>query len=466
MAIPHLGSVPKRLKRRIPPPRTGQPIYLWLSALAFIISIIKAPTFPTSDPALFEYFGKGMLHGQRLYVDLVDNKLPSIYVVNMLWQILFGSNYALHMLAEAAVNGGSIIFFALMLRKAGVTSWALGAFLFAAFFTIPFPQFNFTQHYAVFFIILGYYLSFSGRYFWGGLAIAVASSFWIPGVLTCIPVLLREITTRQRLAFAGGLIALYAVGAVVALRFVGVQMVGRLAQMWPNYIFSHMDNAGQVQFTVFKLALIPGLATLLAILFLVLRRPITDPARFALVWFACALLGAFIPPSLYEHYFLSIVPALSMAIAAFGITKRDVVRRPALAVVAAILLAVTIRQTIVVAVDYQRYTSYVRDFGSWMNAALGDGAPIYTPEYVYEVQLASNGLLPGPYADPTTWIRKPQAFVFGPYFWPDAAKEHRPILAKNGNVTTLYVPVCPGLTGKLAVYVLREKAPSFSCRTK
>src|ERR1700732_1363717 len=135
----------------------GDWLYVAASALAVAGSILKAPFFPSDDPALFEYYGWAMLHGQRLYADLLDVKPPSIYVVNELWQWLFGENYALHTYAEAAVAAATIALFALLLRRWKIRACALGTFLFAVFFTLPLREFDFAEQYAVFFIVLGLY---------------------------------------------------------------------------------------------------------------------------------------------------------------------------------------------------------------------------------------------------------------------------------------------------------------------
>jgi hypothetical protein len=297
-------------------------VYVALSALAVVVSVLKAPVFPINDPALFEYFGWAMLHGQRLYADLLDVKPPSIFVVNALWQTLFGDNYALHTYAEAAVIAASIALFALFLRRRQIPAWALGTFLFAVFFSIPFPQFNYTQHYAIFFIVLGLYLSARGWNLFAGGALALASTFWPPAALTCIPILLEPSGRRERILLLGGFLGtagLYALAMVAAF---GPHIFDYFLTVWTNYAGrAPQITISQLEVTLFDSALGPGIGVLLLLLLLAVRRPVSAASRFALIWSACALAGTAIPPRFSEHYFLPSVPALAMAIAAFGLSK-------------------------------------------------------------------------------------------------------------------------------------------------
>src|ERR1700724_2343161 len=124
------ATVPSKLSR-------NDWIYLGLSALAVVFSVLKMPVFPVNDPALFEYFGREMLHGQRLYADLLDVKPPSIFIVNELWQRRFSDDYALQTSAEAAVTIAAIALPPLLLRRWKIEAWPHGTFLFALSFSLP-----------------------------------------------------------------------------------------------------------------------------------------------------------------------------------------------------------------------------------------------------------------------------------------------------------------------------------------
>src|ERR1700680_45271 len=98
----------------------GESVFLVFAFLAVGGSVLKPPSFPINAPALFEYFGRSILRGEHLYgASLNDNKLPSIYLVNVVWQFFLDSNYFLHKCAAAAVNLASIALFASVLKRFG-----------------------------------------------------------------------------------------------------------------------------------------------------------------------------------------------------------------------------------------------------------------------------------------------------------------------------------------------------------
>jgi hypothetical protein len=450
-------------------------VYLGLSALAVVIPVFKAPFFPINDPAFFEYFGRAMLHGQRLYVDLIDSKLPSIFVVNALWQALFGDNYALHTYAEAALNAASIALFAILLRRRQIPAWALGTFLFAVFFSIPFPQFNYTQHYAIFFIVLGLYLSARGWNLFAGGALALASTFWPPAALTCIPILLEPSGRRERILLLGGFLGtagLYALAMVAAF---GPHIFDYFLTVWTNYAGrAPQITISQLEVTLFDSALGPGIGVLLLLLLLAVRRPVSAASRFALIWSACALAGTAIPPRFSEHYFLPSVPALAMAIAAFGLSKKHVLRRPFLAVGAAALSLFMFERSATLARGFSERANEVVVVGGWIRSNIGAGGTVYPDEFAPELELAASARRPPTEAGLQDILRKrfawkipPQVIVFGPYTIPDSVRQGHSVTVTSGPTTRpfKYVPVCLGLTGPYAVYVLPRSAKAFRCST-
>jgi hypothetical protein len=446
----------------------GEVVYLVLAFLTVVASVLKAPSFPINDPALFEYFGRSMLRGLHLYGgSLNDNKLPSIYLVNALWQLLFGTNYVLHTCAAAAVNLASIALFASALRKIGVRAWALGTFLFAAFFSLPFPQFDYAQHYAVFFIILGIWLGTYGRFAFAGVAIALATTFWLPAALTCVPMLLQPLERNQRTALLRGFLG---TGAVLVLG-VGLLLGGRILfgflLAWTSYARGINVPLARLGDTLFDSALGSTIIAMLALLLIVLRRPTTRASRFALIWSGCMLLGFAIPPRFSEHYLLPLTPALAMAIASYGVSFKDALRRPIVALAALALLAFAAWLTIREARYIDTYAAYSQRMGHWIGAHAGSGAVIYTFEFVPEVLLAADGIGPGRSdltAGPFGWDRMPDVLVFGPHQAPDLARRHFDITAQRDARTIVYVPVCPGRTGDLIIYVVASKAGAFVCR--
>jgi len=442
---------------------------LILSGVAVIVSVLKAPRFPINDPALFEYFGRSILHGEQLYgATLSDIKLPSIYLVNVLWQFLFGSNYFLHTCAAALVNLASIALFALTLRKFGVRAWALGTFLFAAFFTLPFPQFDYAQHYAAFFIVLGVWLAASERFVLAGLSLAVATTFWLPAALTCIPLLLQPLRRQQRVALVAGLFGVTAVLVLATLVAFGRSIVGFIF-VWMSYLHAIDVPVARLRETLLDSALGSSILAMLAMLAVVVRRPATRAERFALIWSGCMLAGFAIPPRFSEHYLLPAVPALAMAIAAYDPSLIAARRRALVALVALGLLVFAARNSIRHGQHVDAYAAYAQRIGHWIGANLGVGAVIYTFEFVPEVLLAADGVSPGrTYEQDGNFAREriPDVLVFGPYNPPDVARRHLDITARRQSVTVTYVPVCAGRTGELIVYVVSSKAGVFACRPK
>jgi hypothetical protein len=440
-----------------------RPLYLALSGLAVVTAVLKAPTQPINDSALFEYFGRAMLHGERLYVDLHDNKLPGVYLINEFWNALFGSNYFLHTCAEGALAAATIFLFLLTLRGFGIEAWALGTFLFAAFFCLPYPQFNFTQHYAVFFIVLGLYLGTRRADVWAGIAIAVATTFWLPAILTCIPILTQRIDKRRRGLFAAGAFGLLLLGAAGALVLSSRSLAGLVAFHWSRYIgYSVRDNVLNFGFVVSHSAMIPSIVVLVTLLLIVVRRPLGEASRFALSWSACALAGSFIPPNFSEHYYLPAVPALAMAIASFGLKKTDFVRRPIVAAIAALALVVAVRQTVINAINVRDDAAYVTTLGNRIRDALGSGADVYTREYFPDIQLASDARNIGSLWLPGQPI--PDVIVAGPRSLQEMVETRRPVRWIFGDASLIYDPACGNDTDSLiALYVIRAKASKFHC---
>jgi hypothetical protein len=259
-------------------PSRGDWTYLASSALALVVSVLKAPTFPINDPALFEYFGWAMLHGRRLYTDLLDVKPPSIFLVNALWQLLLGENYALHVYAEAGLSAGAILLFALLLRRWKIGAWALGTFVFAASFSLPFPEFNYTQHYAIFFIVLALYLSACGHNFWAGAALALATTFWLPACFTSLAILFQPIARRERWLVTGGFVATLLLYLAASFVFFGPQLFGDFVRIWSVRVQNHPFNARDVRQILTYSALVRTIGVLVLVLLVTVRRPIPPAA--------------------------------------------------------------------------------------------------------------------------------------------------------------------------------------------
>jgi hypothetical protein len=157
-------------------------VWLLLTGLVVAGGLLKTPQFPTNDPALFEYYGQQLLRGQRLYVDLWDNKLPSIYLINEFWQWLFGAQYRWHIVVEMLMNAGSVTLFLALLRRHKLSTWPWATCCFAAILVLP-PAagYDYTEFYALP-LILGALLAVDVPLL-AGACIALAATFWLPSLL-------------------------------------------------------------------------------------------------------------------------------------------------------------------------------------------------------------------------------------------------------------------------------------------
>jgi hypothetical protein len=458
-----------------PPPATplpkATPLYLGLTALALVVSVLKTPRFPVSDPALFEYFGRALLHGGKLYAgDLVDNKLPSIYLVNELWQALFGSNYVLHAWAEGAVNLGAIALFAVALRKAGVATWPFGTLLFAAFFCLPYPYFDTVYHYGVFFIVLGVCLAFCDRNVLAGASIAVATTFCFPAALTCVPILALR-PRERRLPFLLGFAGFFVVGAAAMLLAFGPHVFTSLANQWRTYVvrtdWSDMLQHGSV---LFASGMGAGILAMLALLLLVARRPIGDASRFALIWSACAFFGFVISPQFVtDRFLLPSTPALAMAIASFSPSRRDMMRRPLVALVVLALLMLTSINTVRDADKTRHYANYAQAFGNWIRASAGSGRRMFVRDWAPEIALASDAVMLRRYDDAGHLVVQPTAelLVFGPFEIPQAVREGADLVITSDGKRVVFRRVCPDVAAHPAfciIYARFEIINKFSCK--
>lgn len=447
------------------------PVYLGLAALTLVISVLKAPRFPVSDPALFEYFGRALLHGGQLYSgDLVDNKLPSIYIVNELWQALFGSNYSLHAWAEGAVNLGAVALFAAALRKAGIAQWSLGTFLFAAFYCLPFPYFDTVYHYGVFFIVLGICLAFYDRNLLAGASIAIATTFCFPAALTCLPILAlrpRERPLPLLLGFAG----VFVVGAAAMLLAFGSHAFATLANQWRTYaVETDWSDMLQHASVLFASGMGAGILAMLALLLLVVRRSVGDASRFALIWSACAFFGFVISPQFVTDRFL--VPstsALAMAIASFGPSRNDLMRRPIVALTALAFLVLTAVNTVRDGDKTRHYAAYAQAFGGWIRASAGSGRRMFVRDWAPEIALASDAVMLRRYDDAGNLVVQPAAelLVFGPFEIPQAVREGADLVITSGRTRVVFRRVCPSVAVHQAfciIYSRLEVVDRFSCR--
>lgn len=459
--------------------------------LVAVGAVLRAPSYPINDPAIFEYYGREIIRGHHLYGDITDVKLPSIYIVNALWQLLFGAHYLVHTVVEVLIDLVTIALFALLLRAYEVRSWQWGTALFAIAFSLIFPQFDYPQHYAVLLILIAYYVGLSGFYVEAAIALALAVTFWTSAVLLGIPLIAAGMTREQLRSFV---LAGAGTGVAYYLAFVpafGLDWILKPLAMWPANFANNgvMYNLLQLRVTVLGSALGPAIGALLCLLFATLRRPEDRAQRFALWWSACALAGTALPPRFTEHFFLPSVPALSMAVAAYGLPSRGALRRPLALLLAAGCAFFAIRSDIVISRSNQLYAVYIQNAGRWITDNVGRGRVIWSEEYIPELDLAADAILPDPYALVTNyqdlaqgilrergheipvrivraiWDRWPDLLVFGPISRPDDSVQSLLLVTPDARLRATYALVCGRnlFLSHMAFYAPPELARRFTC---
>jgi hypothetical protein len=308
-----------------------------------IVSAVRCYHYPAFAQAFFEYAGREIVAGKLLYRDIWDNKLPSIFYIDALWQLLLGANYVAHTIAELTVELTTIAAFAVFTRREGIRSWPAATLGFALLASIPsLRAFGHTEPYALLFIMLALVAIQRPAAITAGVLLAIATTFWIPAGLMLLPILLarRNEGSRGRFAFAfSAALSVYAAWSVVIF---GGSAIGALLSDMRSYEALRLNPHGSLPMTLRDQAWNTiertFLTVPLVILAALLRRPASEPERFALLWLGSALAGAALNLNFFDHYFLPSCAALAFATAAFGEGQRPApLRRVAIVLVIAIL---------------------------------------------------------------------------------------------------------------------------------
>jgi hypothetical protein len=433
--------------------------------LAVLIPFAAAPWKvepPFSDDALFEYYGRAIAHGSRLYVDLWDNKLPGVYLINAALQAPFDGRYAAHALVQATFDAASVLLFAFILRRNGLALWAPAAVAFSVFVSVLPPSFNTVENFALPFQLLAVALWSDGRRVAAGAALAIAATFWIPGAVLLVALLAAERGTKPRVLVAAGFAGTLIVYAAAILAWFGVREIADLIRSWGPYAAS---NAGGRTHAGGRLGAVAaayhglvgsGLGILLAVLAAVARKPTTPVQRFALVWLACALVAATAPGSFYSHYFIPAIPPCILAIAAFGVERRVTVQRAAFGVVA-LFFAVRTAGSAVLDTSLTRVDAHEQAaIGERVRAITGPHAVVRIDDYAPAIYLAADAVGEDPASLAPRGLH-PSA--------PSPAT--RPVLLVHSAAAPFPVPrgaVECGRFGAWSLYVLSEAAAGVRAR--
>lgn len=109
-----------------------------LALLAALVLFLRLPALPQSvidwDESIYLLVARGLLHGSAPYTAIWDNKPPGLYVLFALAQVLFGQTVlAIRLLAVAAVTATSFLLW--LYGRIVLGGWAIGA-LAALFYAI------------------------------------------------------------------------------------------------------------------------------------------------------------------------------------------------------------------------------------------------------------------------------------------------------------------------------------------
>ncbi len=442
-------------------------IFALALAVPFGAAFLKGE-IPTSDAALFEYYGRAIDHGSRLYLDVWDNKLPSIYLANAVLQALFGSYYRVHVLAEAAVAASSIALFARLLVRSRVAAWAPASLALALLLSVLPLQLDSVENFALPLILIAYLLALEAA--WGtlaaGIAIALATTFWLPSLLLLVPLLDRERSVRGRvtLILAAACTLIVYVGAMLAV--FGLPAIAELARSWVAY--ANMSFGGRaraegrfgVLAPIFAGLVRSGAGLMLAAVAAVVRRPRDQRERFALVWTGCALFGALALGNFYEHYFIPLLPASIYALAVFGTAHGVRVQRVAFGAVALFFVWRTVTFD-VGAIPASRADAHEKRLAAaHVRAIAGNGAVIDVDPYEPTIYLNAGAvgqdrfsLVPAPIRPPAP--RPPATAVVLARFDADAERAFDPRL-----------PTCARVGANWRIQLLPGAPPVVAARCR
>lgn len=316
------------VKSRAPAPLTLAYIAVILAGAA--AGAVLQGAYPTADNALFEYCGRAIARGYVLYRDVWDNKLPGVYYVNALWQLLFGDRYKLHAIAEVLValaSAGLLIF---VMRAFGVGFGAPAAAVLTAFLCIVFPL-NTTEAYALPLLLAAILAAYGNSAILSGTFAGVAALFWLPSLLILWPLApLLHGRWLPRVALMNAIAIGVPLAAVVLVA--GPAHFAALVQTWLPYALARPETrvhhhiaflnrfaaAWQILENFWGGAVAAGVAPLGVLLLAIFRKPETQAQRFGLFWTAAMLVAVLAGARFYSHYFIACFTAMIFTICAYA----------------------------------------------------------------------------------------------------------------------------------------------------
>ena len=444
---------------------------LWLAASVplLVYAALKAIPYPTGDSGYFEFIGRQLHDGARLYRDVWDNKLPSIYLTDELWQTLLGERYRLHVAVEIAIQVLSAGLFAVVLRRIGARFWAAATFAFVAL-VIALPHtYNATEQYALPLSLLTVLALLYERPILCGPAVVACASYWIPGSLMIVPAVVWWRSDRHRLTrFIAATGATTIVAVALAFAMLGAASLRTLVTSWVLYVGEPTaSGAGKGAFLKAAfLALRKGVYTSGVGIFLPLylvrvRPPRTREQALVLSWSLATLAATMTSTRFFAHYFFLAIPALIAAVAVFP--PRPVRWLNAAALLACAYFAIRSSGVMIKEASYERaQAARTIQAGTAIQQAIGKGAVV---EAVDEpgVMLAAHARPSTPYAMAILWNQRfveretAQIHARKPQVW--LAAEHDSMVPPNSD------RLCEVRIDRWRLFLRPDVAPRFRHRT-
>jgi hypothetical protein len=439
-----------------------------LVLIAIVGGVLLQGRYPVFDNAMFEYVGRAIAHGRRLYLDVWDNKLPGVYYINAAWQVLFGQNYELHAVAEASIAFASGTLLALVLRSFGLRRWLPASTVLLLLLCLVF-QFNTTEAYALPLLlaaILG--ARRRGLSLLSGALVGIAALFWLPSLLMLVPL---SVLLPKKSWLMLGLSALAVLLAVFAALASMLHSTGLLALIhsWFVYvstppvpeehhqllILNDLKIAWSALANLWEGSLQSGAALFIAVLAVVVRRPSTQAQRFGLAWTAAMLAGTFAGVRFWAHYFLPSLAAMLFTTTAYGPRRLSRFLYVPVLVICSFIAVRSLQEMYGVwAITLERSALTAR-IGNAMESAVAKKLTLEVDSYRPELYLALDPRLRSPYEIAE---RPNDAFLRNKAFRPQSAD----ITIRSTKESNSGVRICPRTGVPLRIFASARIASRFA----
>jgi hypothetical protein len=428
---------------------------------AAVAGVLLHAVYPVSDDAAFEYIGRALDRGEHFYRDVWDNKLPGVYLVDALWQGLFGESYLWHRAAEGAVALATAGLLAAVMRQAGLGGWAYALPALTVLLTLRGSFLNATEAYALPLILGAIFAVMASRGVAGGVLLGLACWFWVPSLLMLVPLsaVSRDSARVPLWVAVGGTLSALACTFVAAI---GAGNAAMLLHSWVLYVatplhvehhrFGSLGHLPPIVFEFYDGAMFSGVAALSAVLAAVIDAPRTSAQRFGLLWTASMLAAACAGPRFYPHYFIPAGAALLFTIGSYGLVRERRMRTGAFLLLGAAFAGIAVRDAVDEATYRRERAKHVLTVGSLIRSKL-DAPTLSVDRYEPGLYLAIGPILRNP----------AEMVVKAPTFGVEsAAPEHAAdvTVLTDPRSTAAGTPVCAAATAPWRVYI----APAFAAR--